>query len=297
MGHIEKKTGFFNSFDDAPIYYEVRGEGQPIVFAYGLLCLINHFHPQLQYFSKNYQTIVFDYRGHHKSTSPKNKDSLTVESLAKDLQLLLDHLNIEKAHFVGHSFGAQVLLKSYNLFSDRFLSISFLNGFARLPAENMFGSRFVPAAVKLLRETHKTAPSLSSALWKIAINNPISIGISFLAGGFNLQLTKIKDVEIYIKGVSSIDLDVFTALFNEMVTLDFRPLLKNIQIPVLIISGDKDTLTPEKYQQELHREVFKSELLLVPYGSHCTQLDFPELINLRIEKFFHDQRKKDKTQV
>ena len=289
MKPIPKKTGHFESFDGTSVYYEVRGEkreGQPpLVFAYGLVCLINHFQPQLHFFSENHQTIIFDYRGHHKTSVPENRKNLSLTSIAKDIEGLLAHLEVDTAHFIGHSLGTQIILEAYTLFPEKFSSMTFINGFAYRPKNSKINSQVILPAIKLLKETHETAPKTSTALWKFIVNNPISIGISALAGGFNLQLTQFKDIEIYLKGVASISIEVFTSLFRDMMETNLTSTLTDINIPTLIISGDKDTLVPEKYQKEIHEKIKNSEFMSVPYGSHCTQLDFPELVNLRIEKF------------
>src|SRR6185437_5597609 len=99
MNAVTKKTGFFKSFDGTRLYYEVRGNGRPIVFAYGIGCLINHWQHQIKTLSGPYQTIVFDYRGHHKSELPVDREKMSIDSIARDLHALMDHLEIEQASF------------------------------------------------------------------------------------------------------------------------------------------------------------------------------------------------------
>ena len=62
---INVQSGFVRSYDGTPIHYEVRGKGEPIVFVYGIACLMNHWHYQVEYFSQFRQVITFDLRGHH----------------------------------------------------------------------------------------------------------------------------------------------------------------------------------------------------------------------------------------
>lgn len=286
---VKKDVGYFESFDGTSIYYETRGEGETtIIFAYGLACIINHFHHQINYLSKNFRTVAFDYRGHQKSDSPKDPSQLTLHALTKDLLALMEHLQIKKAHFVGHSFGVQVLLKSYSLFPERFSSMIFINGFASKPSKNIFGTNVVEPSIDLLHEVYKLAPTTLAKLWRLSVNNPIAFGLAALAGGFNIKLTQTKDIEIYAQGVGALDINVFCAFLKELLQYDGGPFLKKISLPTLIISGQKDGVTPEKYQHFLSEQIKGSEFLSVPYGSHCSQLDFPELINLRIEKFVLD---------
>jgi pimeloyl-ACP methyl ester carboxylesterase len=291
---IQKTTGTFESFDGTKIYYEVRGTGRPIVLCYGLACLMNHWIHQIKYFSQNYQTIVFDYRGHHQSETPRDPANLSIDAICKDMKLLCEHLGIEKASFWGHSLGVQYLLRFYDLFPERVHDMVFINGFAKNPIKGMFGIDALPVVFKIFKDVYEKHPSKLTQFWKAAVQNPIAIPLSALAGGFNLGLTGMRDIEVYARGVASIDLDVFTKLFEEMMEYDATPVLSKIDVPVLIISGTKDGVTPVSHQEAMHERIEGSELCRVPYGSHCTQLDLPDFVNLRAEKFLneHDYRSK-----
>lgn len=287
-----KTTGTFESFDGTPIYYEVRGEGEPIVFVYGIACLMNHWHHQVEYFSKKYCVITFDLRGHQKSTPVANMNNLTMDSLAQDIVGLLKHLGIPKAHFAGHSFGAPVILKLYEVAPEIFYSMTFINGFAKNPIKGMFGLDIVEPFYMFIKQQYEQNPTLWDTLWKMAIDNPMSIYIAALAGGFNLRVTQLKDIEVYARGVARLDLNIFLTLFAELMAFNGEPVLPNIIVPALIISGEKDMVTPLRFQHHFKEMIKHSEFVLVPYGSHCTQLDFPEFTNLRMEKFISQIEKK-----
>jgi pimeloyl-ACP methyl ester carboxylesterase len=282
---IPVQSGHFKSFDDYPIYYEVRGEGEPVVFIYGIACLINHWHHQLDYFSNNYQAISYDLRGHHKSFNGNKKADFSLAALAKDLPCMLRELGIKQAHFVVHSFGGQIALRAYEEFPEIFKSLTLVNGFASNPLKGMFGLNLAEPLFKVVKEIHSLSPNEISKLWKGAIDNPISMWLSGIMGGFNLKLTDFKDIEIYVKGVSNISLDVLIPFFEDMIRFDGTQSAKKINIPTLIISGDRDLVTPIKFQYNLHKIIKNSELFIVPYGSHCTQLDFPEYTNFKIDNF------------
>ncbi|MGZ5279497.1 MAG: alpha/beta fold hydrolase, partial [Pseudobdellovibrionaceae bacterium] len=136
---IPFQSGRFKSFDGTSIYYEVRGKGEPLVFIYGLACLINHWHFQIEHFAQTHQVIAFDIRGHHKSDIPADRSKLSLDAVAQDIPYLLREVGVKKAHFVGHSFGAQSMLKAYDLSPELFLSLIFVNGFAKNPIKGMFG--------------------------------------------------------------------------------------------------------------------------------------------------------------
>lgn len=279
--------GRFSSYDGTSIYYEVRGKGEPLVFIYGIACLINHWHHQVEYFSRTHQVITFDLRGHHQSHAPADNNELKIESIAKDIPFLLRTLGHKQAHFVGHSFGAQVLLKTYDLFPEIFKSLCFINGFAKNPLKGMFGLDVVEPFFYFIKSQHQKNPALSEQIWRACIDNPIAMWASALAGGFNIKLTEFKDIEIYARGVSKMRLDVLIPYFEDMMSFSGEDIARKISAPTLIIAGDKDLVTPLKFQHELHEYIKKSLFVLVPYGSHCTQLDFPDYTNLKLSDFLN----------
>ncbi len=285
MKAIKKKTGYVKSFDGTRIYYEVRGEGLPIVMAYGIGCLTNHWHHQIRHFSKHYKTVVFDYRAHHKSEIPKDLDNIGLTALAKDIQYLVKELELNQASFWGHSFGVQVLVKTYELFPELFKNLVFVNGFASDPISSMFGNGIVAKIFETIKATHNLLPGTSGYLWSKLVQNSVSVHLSGLLGGFNLNLTQLKDIEIYSRGIASLDLQTYISLFEKMMKYDGRLVFEDITVPTLIISGQKDSVTPQSYQTEMNHRIKNSELVSIPYGSHCTQLDMPDYVNLCIEKF------------
>lgn len=283
--NIDKSTGVISAFDGTPLYYELRGNGEAIVFVYGIACLINHWHFQLEYFSEAYKTLAFDLRGHQKSQPLKNSENLKLEHLAQDIQDLLAHLGVKKAHFIGHSFGAPVILKLYDMNPSLFYTITFINGFSQNPIKNMFGLNIVDKVFFFIKDQYEYAPEFWNKFWKYSVDQPLSMFLAGIAGGFNLETAQMKDIEIYAHGVSQMDLKIFMTLFEELMNFDGDSILPEIKVPTLIISGGKDNVTPQDFQKKFHEKIPTSEFVHVPYGSHCTQLDFPEFTNLKIEDF------------
>ncbi|MCB0377643.1 MAG: alpha/beta hydrolase [Bdellovibrionales bacterium] len=287
LDSVPKKTGRFSSFDGTQVYYEVRGEGRPIIFCYGIACLFNHWTHQIDFFSRFQQTILFDYRGHHQTPIPEEKDNLTIQALADDLIALCEHLNIEKADFVGHSFGVQVLLLAYKRRPDLFGHLVFVNGLYRNPFEAFLSAPDAVEVINQAKKMYNQAPQIFHFLWERGVTNPLLIPVSSFLGGFNLSKTAMKDIEIYARGVSAIDIRVFLTFFEQMIEFNQEELLTKIKVPTLIICGSKDALTPLDEQNKMKELIPNSELQVVPYGSHCTQLDFPEMVNLKIQQFIN----------
>lgn len=297
MNSVIKKHGHFKSFDGTKIYYETRGEGVPIIFCYGIGCQIHNWRFQSRHFSQEHTAVVWDYRAHYKSEKPKLIENMSIEAIAKDLELLVKHLGYKKAHFVGHSFGGQVLFKAFELSPKIFESISLVNCFAEDPVSSMFGNGSVSKIFQFAKKTNQLAPETLKLIWKTAVDNPFSGQIAGLLGGFNLRLIQLSDIEVYLRGTASLDLNCYITLFEDMMKYNATDVLKTIKCPTLIISGTKDAITPSDYQLSMHKEIKNSELVEFPYGSHATQLDMPNLVNVSLEKFLNKKKKTVKKKV
>lgn len=285
MTLVNKETGYFRSFDGTRIYYEVRGKGFPLVLNYGIGCLVNHWRPQIRHFAQHYKVIAYDYRAHHHSEIPESRENLSVDSLAQDLKGLMDHLELRQASLWGHSFGVEMLIRFYDLFPELTHSLVFINGFAQNPLNGMFGTDMTERVFRYFKSGYEKLPETLSFLFKTSVQSPLAIQLSALAGGFNLQLTHLKDIEIYARGMAAMDLSAFIQMFESMIHYNGHSVLPRIAVPTLVIGGNKDSLTPVKTQEEMHNSIPNSEYLMVPYGSHCTHLDMPDLVNLKIDQF------------
>lgn len=282
----------FKSFDKTSIYYEVRGSGEPIVFIYGIGCLMNHFLYQISELSKKYQVISIDLRGHGKSEIPKLKKNISLSATAKDIDLLLKKLKLHNAHFVGHSFGCSILLEAYKVNKKIFKSLILINAFSSNPLNGMFYSKKITSQIyEYINNFSKTLPESFSFLWENILDNALSPYILSFLGGFNPKNVVKKDIDIYIQGLAYIDKSVFFKFFTEMVNADYSTLLKKIKKPTLIISGKKDPITPLEKQKKLNKNIKNSTLFIFEEGSHCTQLDFPIQLNKIIKDFIEKKNK------
>ncbi len=281
---VPTKNGYFRSFDGTKLFYSVEGEGKPLIFCYGLVCSSLHWTYQIEHFRKNYKTVWMDYRGHQNSEVPEDIGSLTLESLAKDLKLLLDELKIPDAVFLGHSMGVNVVLEFARLHPERVSGMILSNGTANRPLETLLNSNALVPGFRLLELLRDKSPALLKKIWTLQKGNPlVHRMIGFL--GFNPHLTAKEDISLYVDQIAEMDPRVFLALIRSYDNYDGSTWLHTIKAPVRILAGQDDLIIPFQQQELLHQLIPGSEFELIRHGSHCPQMDLPDLVNSKIEEF------------
>lgn len=85
------------------------GQGDNLVLIHGLGANLAFWYMGIaRLLARHYRVITYDLRGHGRSDMPAS--GYTLPEMANDLEELLDHLGVDRAHIVGHSFGARVAL-------------------------------------------------------------------------------------------------------------------------------------------------------------------------------------------
>ncbi|MPS65887.1 MAG: hypothetical protein DI622_10225 [Chryseobacterium sp.] len=96
--------------NDAELYYEIYGEGEPLALLHGNGGSIKEFYKQIPELSKEFKVIAVDTRAQGKSKD-FTKGDLNYKIFADDLKNLMDHLNISKANILGWSDGGNTGLE------------------------------------------------------------------------------------------------------------------------------------------------------------------------------------------
>jgi pimeloyl-ACP methyl ester carboxylesterase len=282
---IPERFGKFKSSDGTEIFYAIEGEGEPLIFCYGLVCSSLHWTYQIDHFKHSHQAIWFDYRGHHNSEKPEDLSSITIPNFASDLLLLLDHLKIKEATLIGHSMGVSVALEFAHRFPDRVKSLVLANGTAQRPLETLLHNpNLLPMGFELLHRLYRFSPDLFLRLWELQKGNPIARAIVRL-GGFNPHLAAHEDIERYVSQIEEMDPGVLLQVLKDYQAFDASPWLHTLQAPTLILAGDTDLVTPPAQQKLLHQLMPHSTYSEILHGSHCPQMDQPELVSARIAEF------------
>lgn len=107
------------TFQGDTLFYEERGDGDPVIYLHGLLHR-NWMQQRLaERASKRFRAIALEFSGHGRSTSVADPAKYSLTRFADEVLALLDHLELEKAVVHGTSLGANVLIDGLPRFPDR----------------------------------------------------------------------------------------------------------------------------------------------------------------------------------
>ena len=226
------------------MYYEVYGQGQPLVLLHGFLSSGKIWTPFVKAFADSFLVIVPDLRGHGHSTNPGGE--FTHRQSALDVYALLDHLAIDRFKAMGTSTGGMTLLHMATQQHDRIESMVLIGSSIYFPDE----------ARAVMEQTNFESRNEPVFAW---VNDHATRGDEQLRMLFS-QFHGFKD--------SYEDMN-FTA-----------PLLSTIEAKTLIVHGDRDVFFPVNIPVEMYNAIPNSYLWIVPNGGHVPIYDIAlEFVN------------------
>jgi pimeloyl-ACP methyl ester carboxylesterase len=224
------------------LYYNVKGNGTPIVFIHPPLLTSENFRYQIEELSQYFKVISFDIRGHGRSEySPK---PITFHLIAEDITHLLDHLEIEKAVLCGYSTGASVALEFMLTYLDRAFVGILVSGMSE--ASDFYNRQRISLAVKLAKSS--TFSILAKA---ITIGN---------ADSMVTLKTLYREAE---KG----DVKNINQYFQYSLEYNCTEQLEKIELPVLLVYGKKDK-SFHQFAKLLHEKLPYNELKFLSKEKH-----------------------------
>lgn len=274
--------------DDVDIAYHVVGEGPPILLANGLGGSWKAWTHQIKYFQDRYRFVSWDYRGLYRSAPPRDRGALRVEHHVEDALRVMDAELIDQTAIFGWSMGVQVALELFRRAPDRVRALILINGVAGRPWETAFNlpklGAMIPHALAIARAVPQLAQSITERVvqWPETVTWAKRVG---LAG-------QTLDEEIFAQLAGSfaeLDMDLYLHTLELLGEHDARDVLEELDVPVLMIAGDRDLMTPRRAAEDLVARVRGAELLVVPGGTHYVAVEYPELVNLRVEKFLRER--------
>lgn len=281
----------FESFraDDGTLLaaHHTGNGGLPVVLANGLGGTFTAWKPLVDRFRDRCRFYSWDYRGLYRSQAPADHGNLGVETHAADLRALLDHFELEEAVIAGWSMGVQVALELHRDHADRFLGMILMNGTYGAPFDTAFGSLPTRKLLPPFFAFGKAMAPITSAVvhafarWEYTVP---------LASRFHLVDPRIDAGAFYgiAREFAHLDMDVYLETMLRLGDHDAGDVLSDVEVPVLIIAGDRDMMTPKAVTERMVHDMARAELFVVPRGTHYCLLEYPELVTLRVEKFLRD---------
>jgi pimeloyl-ACP methyl ester carboxylesterase len=143
--------------DGVKIYYEVEGEGPPVVLLHGATEYTGFWRrrPYVETLRNDYKLILIDFRGHGRSDKPQEASgygpNMTI-TMASDVVSVLDDLGLAKVIYYGFSMGGMVGFRAALRYPDRFHAfiLGAISPYA-YPEGMTKGNRFYIEAFKVLR--------------------------------------------------------------------------------------------------------------------------------------------------
>lgn len=245
------------------IYYDVAGSGQPVVILNGIMMSTKSWEPFKESLSEHFQFIRVDFLDQGQSDSYETNYTQSVQ--VELVKALLDHLDIQKVHLVGISYGGEVALQfaiKYGHYLDRLIvynSVAYTtytlaetghlwNQFAKEKDAHKYYEATIPVIYS--KEFNKDKKEWMAARKKFLTENTFS------------------DEKF---------LNRMIRLTNSAESYDVRHELDKIKVPVMIVGAEEDYLTPLVHQRILNNNLPNSRLVILPGVGHASMYEVPEV--------------------
>ena len=259
------------SIGDADIYYEEAGQGPVLMLVPGLGGQGAFWATQVHDFARDFRVIVHDHRGAGRSTHSSIQYS--VDQMSADTIALMDRLEVDAAHYVGHSTGGAIGQTIAQDHPDRIRSLVLSATWA---GPDPYFRRCFEARKELL--LHRGFESYSRA--SVLMLRPpqwISENDTLLEQEMNRQ------------AMAPPPIGVLASRIDAIVRFDRRARLGEIRCPTLVVVAGDDALTPAFYSEELAAKIPGAKLEVLRTGGHFAPMLVPEEYNAAVGGFLRDQ--------
>lgn len=251
----------FINIEGLDLNYIIEGEGNPVVVLHGWGCNIDTVIPIVNILKNKYKVYALDLPGFGKSQEPK--DVFDSFDYARIVKTFLEKMEINKAVFIGHSFGGK-------------LSI-------------ILGSKYPEYVEKIV---------LIDSAGLIAIRGPKYYfkvysfkSLRFIYKHLFFWIKDDKRLEKFYKKFGSDDYrnatGIMRRIFVKVVNENLRPILKDIKVPTLLIWGDKDDATPLYMGKIMEKEIKDSGLVILEGTGHYSYLEDYQKFTAVIKSFLN----------
>lgn len=262
--------GHYVNSDNCNIFYQVRGEGDPLVLLMGFGADGNLWEQHAREYEKHFKCILIDNRGVGLSDQPPGPYSTAM--MAADTAAVMEHAGIQKARVAGISMGgaiAQELALNYPEMVQSLALISTwpkFNNYAKTVYENL----------KKIRVQSK--PEDFMELLQLWI---------FAPPYYESYLDKLReDQKNAATNPQPQSKEGFDGQLDACINHDTVDRLSQIKVPTLITVGEMDIFTPPEFSDILYARIPVSEYIKFPDAGHVHHWEVLERFNQVTTDFF-----------
>jgi pimeloyl-ACP methyl ester carboxylesterase len=255
------------------LYYETTGVGHPFVLIHGYTLDNRMWNNQFDTLSQKYKVIRYDLRGFGKSAcpSPDQKYCHT-----EDLKALLDYLKISKANVMGLSMGGGIAVEFTLEHPERVRALipvdSTLGGFS-------YSDEFNAIFKELFSKFSKEGLGSAKTVW---------MGCQLFEPIFEMpeEASKFsKMVSDYSGWHWSTNSDAMQSITPAAIRR-----LGEINVPVLVIVGERDMSDFLKIARVMERDIQNAHLVVLDDSGHMSNMENPEAFNREVLSFLGSTR-------
>jgi pimeloyl-ACP methyl ester carboxylesterase len=212
-----------------------------------------------------FRVIAPDLRGFGGSSYPGVRNDVQV--MAVDMSRLLQYLEIDSCHILCISMGGAVGLQIALEYPKLVESLILINTFARLRPRRISSWLFYTIRLFLVQIFG------------------ISIQARFVAKKLFPQPSQHLYREIFYAQIIQANPNAYRSTMLSLISFDVTKKLDEIQVPVLVITGEKDTIVPPEIQFELKSRIPNAYHEVIQDAGHAVIIDKPDEFNRIMQKF------------
>ncbi|MFH0814147.1 MAG: alpha/beta hydrolase [Pseudomonadota bacterium] len=244
-------------------YYEVEGDGSPLIMIHGASQDTLSWHDNIPYFSKNYKVFAIDLPGHGKSALMKKQPIRTNKEFADFMWTFIETLKIRKPVLIGHSMGAGIAVSVSIDHPDAIKAVVAIDGGAAFSGPT--GVSYQPELLKSV-EVNPTDWFETMFLSLVGRTTPIA-----------KREEMAFDVTRCSPYVAFCDLLTYASL-----NLNGR--IDQIKVPIYYITGEDDwSTTPDMVIETSKKLKVKTEVIVLRGIGHIPHWEQPEKFNEALE--------------
>ena len=278
------------------LHYVSKGEGKLLMFVHGFPEFWYEWKDQLVEFGRDYQAVAPDMRGYNLSSKPEGLDAYTTEPLIEDLRALAEHLGHRKFILIAHDWGGAVAWNFANRHPDWLEKMIIINA----PHMGVFARELANNPVQQESSQYMLFFRSPEAEKVLSANNYAGLWQALTGGDVPTAFTD-EDREKYIEawsqpGALTGGLNYYRAApvappkLGEETAGDVRTGLGSVEnlminVPTLVIWGEKDTALRTGNLEGLDEFVPDLTIARIPDGSHWVVHEQPERVNSLIRDF------------